>query len=680
VLTLAGRGTTGARLSVLVVLLLVPGLLATWSYTATIGAQIGFGDRELAGTRVLTVALDAMAATTAGEAADLGALRRAVEQDGELDVAAALRDVDSAGQAADAATPAGRARLNTALAAFVTAVGNDSNLILDPDLDSFYVMDALVVQVPKALRAAGEAATTPTERGTALVSARSLTAGELASAASAIASDVDTAARNTERVQLRTELADLSAVAAAATALATEITGTLGTTAPADPKAVGEAAAAAAGPAAEALSALLTTRLDGLRRGRNLTLGVTVGGLLLAVWFAAGVRWRTRRDVALALDGVTAIAEGDLAARPLPDSHDELGAIGRAVEVARQRLAQHERDQGEMRGTRESNLLRMFAQQRMSQQHVRRQAQRAIDETADAVVRELTEVMSHVDAVREAAGTIEQQVSAADGITRVMVGQADEAAGVVQRLGENLRSVAGMAHLISGVADQTKLLALNATIEAARAGEAGQGFRVVAGEVKELATATASSTERITETVSALEHDASAMLASVTGVGTGVVEVKGTTATLGEVARQQYDLVRRLDASVSDALSRIQVMSSVTERLERREAERLPAKGFAEVSVAGQVHVAELRDLSTTGARLEADGQVPVRTGQVVSVDLPLGTDGIVVEAEVVREIRDQGVHELGIRFVRLSETATRRIDEFLATAAALVDAQAAGG
>jgi methyl-accepting chemotaxis protein len=677
VLALAGRWSTGARLTILVVLLLVPGLLATLSYTTTIGGQIGFSDRELASTRVLRVALDTMAAATAGEAVDLETLHRAVEENGELDVAAALGDVENAARSADSATPAGRARLDAALAAFVTEVGNDSNLILDPDLDSFYVMDALVVQVPKALRAAGDAATTPDVQGTDLISARSLTAGELSTAASAIVSDVDTAVRNTERAGLREELAGLLATAGAATAFATQVTGTLGSTAPADPAAVGTAAAAAAGPATEALSALLATRVDGLQGHRTVTLGVTLAGLLLAVWFAAGVRWRTRRDVALALDGVTAIAEGDLAERPLPGSRDEFGSIGRALDAARRRLAQQELVLGEARENRERNLLRMFAQQRMSQQHVRRQAQRAIDETADAVVRELTNVMGHVDAVREAAGTIEAQVSAADGITRVMVGQAQEAAGVVQRLGDNLRNVAGMAHLISGVADQTKLLALNATIEAARAGEAGQGFSVVAGEVKELATATASSTERISDTVTSLEQDASAMLATVTGVGSGVVEVNGTTATLGEVARQQYDLVRRLDESVADALARIQTMGSVTEKLERREAERLPAKGFAEVTAAGQVHVAELRDLSITGARLETDGVVPVKVGDRVGVDLPLGADGVVVEGEVVREGRGAGVHEIGIRFVRLTEPVAAQIDQYLAMAAALVEAQA---
>ncbi len=52
---------------------------------------------------------------------------------------------------------------------------------------------------------------------------------------------------------------------------------------------------------------------------------------------------------------------------------------------------------------------------------------------------------------------------------------------------------------IQDVSDRTNVLSINASIEAARAGESGKGFRIIAGEVKELAEQTNSFAENIEE-------------------------------------------------------------------------------------------------------------------------------------------------------------------------------------
>jgi methyl-accepting chemotaxis protein len=61
---------------------------------------------------------------------------------------------------------------------------------------------------------------------------------------------------------------------------------------------------------------------------------------------------------------------------------------------------------------------------------------------------------------------------------------------------ERTQTIGSFANSIQQIAAKTNLLALNATIEAARAGDAGNGFKVVASEVKQLAgQATGASSE-----------------------------------------------------------------------------------------------------------------------------------------------------------------------------------------
>jgi diguanylate cyclase (GGDEF)-like protein len=368
---LLGRLRYAQKFALVGLILLVPLGSVAGAYIDLQRDQIAFSSKERTGVVLMAPLIDLTAelVRTRGEAPADGRvtanLTSAVRHIDTLDervgnelgthaawqgVRRAVLTADQAGSGtADQRRTASTAAISSLLA-LIVQVGDASNLTLDPDIDSYYLMDTLQVRLPMLLDVAGRSADTAAAGAARSGSDAAMGLGlnhgvitdiknALDRASNAVTTNttdarVGAAARDWfSRLDRATDTLDQALTAA------TKSTDLTGVAAPAI--AVQQEARAIAQWAATTLDTLLHTRISGFKsRAWRVGLGSSAAALL-AMYLFTGFYLSVTRPIRRIIGILSDVADGDLSKRVPVDTRDEMGFVSTALNdtIARTEMA-----------------------------------------------------------------------------------------------------------------------------------------------------------------------------------------------------------------------------------------------------------------------------------------------------------------------------------------------------
>lgn len=313
-------------------------------------------------------------------------------------------------------------------------------------------------------------------------------------------------------------------------------------------------------------------------RTNGLVVAVAVVALLFlaGMMIALGISKKIVNNVRLMERGVREMRAGNLVYRFSIKSTDEIGVLGRELESFSSELAV---SLGFISSVAAQNadmsreLCGLSAESASGIGTVENSVQ-AIDDGMVRLGKATSDVRVASDAINsavretgarmqrqksmidEATAAVTQMQASIDNIVKIANAERDATVSLVSAssevrsvVDENLRNVVainetieiinGMTRIIKDIANRTNLLAMNAAIEAAHAGAAGEGFAVVAQEVRTLAEASMQNSKKIGDSIKK------------------VIAIIVKTGDAGERSGAAFGSLESLIHSVSDSVEEI---------------------------------------------------------------------------------------------------------------------------
>lgn len=563
------------KINVMGIFMFIPIALLAFFFVRETKDSTDFARLERAGVRLMTPAYALLGAEmdsreTPGQVTSVSEFANAVAQSPEI---ATREDVQQLQQAAAASgEAAGRNRLGDSLLAMMADMADNSNLSLDPDMDSYYLMDTFVTKLPAlAEYSSREKAILATDAAKGSMTADErvrieILKAQISALADGMTGDIAKACKANPALEGVVAgpvkfLADSSAlfVAAIARSVAAGNPASFAACVPLG-KTVVETAMSTAPIVGKALDSALGARIGRIHASMFWRLAICAAVLLLCMWLATGFYHSLHRSLEEILSGIRRVAEGDLKSPVRIKARDEMGKIADSFNgmttVVEEMIKSMQNAVIELT-EKSRQLYRSSEEMSGTAGDVAGQSQK-VAAASEEMAATSTDIAHNCGTAAEGARHAhERAVSGATVVRETVTGMQRIAARVRQTaetigtLGTRSDQIGEIIGTIEDIADQTNLLALNAAIEAARAGEQGRGFAVVADEVRALAERTTRATREIGEMIKSIQTETKGTVVSMEQSLDEVEKGTEDAAKSGVALEEILDRIQQVNIQVS---------------------------------------------------------------------------------------------------------------------------------